>query len=166
MLTFEILKNCNLRHSLKPLKIQKSNPKTQNLNSSTRNGFNLNFNQFSENSKTRIQTSMCENNVIYIRITTPKIIPSFLYWHLIQEFKLNNVRKLMGSYDYLAYRYLARQPIFFNGIVTTIGDISCFVPRKSLANISVGRYPENFGEVILINDQLSPHRNGIDKVKK
>lgn len=129
---------------------QKSNFKSQTLNKSNLFSKYLNFNLILEFMGHKF---MCDNNVYYFRLTNPKIIPTYLYWHIVQDFALDNVKRL-GGRDYIGLRNLSKHIIYISGKSTTLLNLGQFVNNERYANLSIGRYPHNFGEVKLLNNNF------------
>ncbi len=94
---------------------------------------------------------MCDKH--YFRITNPQINPTYLYWHIVQDFQADNVRRLAGR-DYLGLRNIANHLVYISGQPYTLMSIGQFVNNGENANLSIGKYPHNFGEVSLINTKI------------
>lgn len=129
---------------------QKFTFKSKNLNTLAENLNKLIFNEI------RLSIigflSMC--NKIYFRITTPKIIPSFLYWHLINDFKLHKVKIIGVHKKFLGLRNLSNHNIYFG----RLKDFGIFVKREKHANISIVSNGKNLGQVELLKENYFEHK--------
>ena len=90
------------------------------------------------------------SDVIYFRITNTNILPTYLFWHITQDFHNNRVKKLANR-DYIGLRNLSNHIIYVSGQPITMANIGQFVKQGGRANLSIGRYPHNFGDVKLLN---------------
>lgn len=132
---------------------QKSNQKSINLNSLAQYSKYLISSDFLTKilkivvklSYTR-KTIMCNENKLYFRINQ-KALPPFVYWHLVNDFTYNKVRGLAGR-KFLGVYQFAKHRLY----TSMLGDYGIFVKKENEANISIGRFPENFGEVKLLRD--------------
>lgn len=124
--------------------------KSKTLNRTDEIPIYLNFNQLLEFSNVR-KNNMCDN--FYFRITNTNVLPTYLFWHIVQDFQLNKVKRLADR-DYIGLRNLANHIVYVSGTPYTLKDLGQFVKHGGLANLSIGRYPHNFGEVKLLNENL------------
>lgn len=130
---------------------QKNKQKSINLNSFAQYSKYLNFSRFLINNLVRSNhkrktITMCDKDKLYYRINKD-ILPSFVYWHLVQDFTYNKVEGLAGKRFLGVYKF-ASHPIYNK----TIGHFGVFVKYEKQANLSIGSYRYNFGEVTLLRN--------------
>ena len=99
---------------------------------------------------------MCDKTVYYFRITNTSIIPQYLQWHLIQDLKHEAI-KLRFTKDgkFLFKKQLGNRIIRYGLLVDPLHELGHFVSKESEANLSIGYCPLNFGEVVLLTDEVS-----------
>jgi hypothetical protein len=137
------------------------NPLTTNLQkyilkSKTLNKYNLNteylkIKLFQLNFSLMRLNYMCSEH--YFRITDTRINPTYLYWHIVQDFQMDMVKRLQ-DFDYLSRRNLANHIVYISGEPFTMMSIGQFVKHGGRANLSIGKYPRNFGEVSLLSTEM------------
>ena len=93
---------------------QKSEKNTINLNRFAQYSKYLNFSDFKikilvRSSYTRKTITMCDENKLYFRINH-KVLPPFIYWHLVQDFTYNKVRGLAGR-KFLSVYQFSKHPL-------------------------------------------------------
>lgn len=98
---------------------------------------------------------MCDNTVYYFRITETNIIPEYLQWHLIQDLKHEAIKlRLTKDGKFLFKRHLGNRVIRYGLLTSLLGDLGHFVSKECEANLSIGYCPYNFGEVILLTNEV------------
>lgn len=124
--------------------------KSKTLNRTDEIPIYLNFNQLLEFSNVR-KNNMCDN--FYFRITNTNVLPTYLFWHIVQDFHNDDVRRLAGR-DYLSLRHFIDHIVYISGKPLTLLSIGQFVKHRGQANLRIGKYPHNFGEVELLNNNF------------
>lgn len=128
---------------------------TKDLNNIHQLEFCLFFNDFFE--KIVGLYPMCNKDEIYFRITKPIILPSFIYWHLKQDFKMNVIpySYIINSerYRYISIYDLGDHPIYFNGHGKLLKNLGVFVEKEKYCNISIGKNGKKFAKLRLVNNK-------------
>lgn len=132
-----------------PLILQKSKLLNKTLNRKSHFSFYARIKDYLKYLVVR-HLSMCSNKLFYFRLTNPDINISYLYWHIVQDFQ-NGVVHRLGGNDYIGLYQLSRHIIYVRTTPHLLISLGQFVKKERLANLSIGGYPRNFGQVTLLN---------------
>lgn len=88
--------------------------------------------------------TMNNSNKLYIRIRSEVIHPKLVYLYIERQFNKNNIPSMEG---YLLTNAILNYVITNSGYMMTLSAICEIVDDKSHANFSIGRYPQNFGDM-------------------
>lgn len=127
---------------------QKINHLSKHLKIKTR--FTICKNIRLSNSNSNVLAKGKHMTVIYLRVTHFGMLPEYVYWILKQEAHLGFLPKLANK-EYLGAMKLLHHYVYTSIGYVPISKICDVVLEEDQANFSIGKVPQNFGEVTLLN---------------